>query len=239
MRGAVLPVAAVGLCLGAYTAGNLLAETQGPVDLAPDKAADEAPILPDPHRLAGTAALQLEALPRAVWRYPAPPQQTDAEGIAGLVGPASPAMIDQPLPAARPASARPVPPGGADPAEAAAIKAAISQNLAAIVKSNGTYRLILADRATTVRRSLVVGDLYEGDWRISRIAADGVMLAKAGARLEVPVAFAPGARPALASGRNLASRPGSGNSPLAQEPAANAPSPRRRVSRRITALNQE
>jgi hypothetical protein len=232
-----LLLAALGLCLGAYGAGWLMADTQA---MAPRQHTGRGPAiaaLPDPQRLASLAAAEFEALPRAIWAVPAPPE-TPPDSLP--FAPASAADTASMAVASPGTGAPPIrSPSRQEtgPADAAAVRAAISQNLAAIVRTNGTWRLILADRATTLRQSLSVGDAFGDGWRISRIASDGVTLTRGRDRLDVAIAYAPAPRRMA-----IAIRPPELEASQAKDLPGRqegTPTPRRRISRPATALNQE
>ena len=140
-------------------------------------------ILPNPNQLAQTARIELEAIPQDVWSILPPATNAFVSALPALQPPPASAAAPQPArpaPEAKPRLEAEIP---------AAIAASLSQSISAIVRSNGAVRLVLADRNTTVRRSLVIGDVFQDGWKLSRIDQGSITLTRLGRSLQVPVAY--------------------------------------------------
>lgn len=231
---------------GSFLAGRQSVAKGQTASLAAGPQRNDPVLLPDPRLLASSARMEVERISPAIWSAAAGPTAAEAGqslAIAGTTGamlarpsaiperPASGARREQaPLPARAPAEQE-------TPAE---IVQALSQSISAIVRSNGAARLVIADPATTVRRSLVPGDVFLAGWKVSRIDPGVVTLTKQGRSIAVPVAYSAKPIRTLALGPTGTSTskmmPTAGSTvPGANRPQASAP--RRRISRRDTAEN--
>lgn len=231
----------------AYGAGWYFADDATAPQRTGRPSRDDRVALPDPRLLAGSARLEAERIGPAVWSQtgalPAADGQVVMYSGAVPIGAGSAARADlraRPVAAAtvaRPDEPRPALAQETTPSE---IAQALSQSIAAIVRSNGAVRLVVADRATTVRRSLVPGDTFLAGWKLSQIGPGGVTLTKQGRSILVPVAYSanplrsPTSRPADLA----ASSTGAAPNPVVQV-ASRAPAGtvRRRISRRDAAEN--
>jgi hypothetical protein len=115
------------------------------------------------------------------------------------------------------------------------IATGLSRNIAAIVRSNGKARLVLADRMTTVRRTYEAGDLYEDGWRIVRIQPNGILLSRSGQTILATVGHSMSLQRPSGLAMRTVGIPAAVPSSPATSPAATGAPPRRRVSRRDTA----
>jgi hypothetical protein len=215
-------IAAIGAAVSAgfLTGRQLGGDTPGP---AAGGAAASAAIqsLPNPQILARETRLELASLPAGLL------PQASVMPLAEI----PPPLLQVPAlaAAAEPAPSEPVRKAPED------IAAGLSRNIAAIVRSNGKARLVLADRMTTVRRTYEAGDLYEDGWRIVRIQPDGILLSRGGQTTLAAVGSSLSLqRPSGMAMRTVgipAVMPGS----PANSSAAPGASSRRRVTRRDTA----
>lgn len=195
--------------------------------------------LPDPQMLAGSARLEVERIPLGVWSAEAGVgPEADGRLLAANGTRALPADLaaipHRSAPSSKgPTPAAPVVLAQETPGE---IAQALSGSISAIVRSNGAARLIIADRTTTVRRSLVPGDVFLAGWKLSRIDPGVVTLTKQGRSIAVPVAYSAGpSRPPLQAQTSTAAPPRGPSSQVAIRLTPGAP--RRRVSRREAAEN--
>lgn len=226
MRAAILAASAA-VAILAYAAGR---DAEPAAKDAGDAAARRLvrpPMLSDPYQQAETARSRMEILPAALWAEP--PQAEAGENMTAPIG-ASPFDPAPPPaePAAAPAAAAPKPDQGPGADE---IARSLSQDITAIVRSNGRSRLLLLDRTTFQRRTVSVGEIYRAGWKIARIEPDRIVLTRGKAPpLSVPIAFslraAPGQMPV---GPFLASPSLSSDRQAAQVQTESRP--RRRVTR--------
>jgi hypothetical protein len=181
-----------------------------------------APALPDASALAKQTQGRLGSLPPSLWAPSTLESSTQTTQMA-TVQPtlAMQTRSDPPPPAPLPEPDR-FPP--------AQIAESLSGSISAIVRSNGQARLVIADKATTVRKVFRTGDLFEGSWRITTIQSDHVMLARKGQTVRVPIAYSAWLQRPNGPINRPQARP-------ATEPAfpPSASPPRRRVTRRIAA----
>lgn len=141
--------------------------------------------LPNPRLLARASRVELQAVPAEVWAFGVAATSQGATAMPGPVGPHpvfAGASNSWPVPA-------PVVPVVTQQDLPIEIARALGQSISAIVRSNGTAKLVVADPATTVRRSLVIGDIYQAGWKLSHIDQSSVTLSKQGRAIRVAIAF--------------------------------------------------
>lgn len=223
---------------GAFLAGRSAGDDVLPARVLARSQPASPVLLPDPRLLAGSARIELERLAPSVWASLAPGAAAQQAGalLAAPLPPVKAATSSWQMPGGRAAQAALPAPAPTEQETPAEIASALNKSITAIVRSNGSVRLVLADRATTVRRSLVVGDVFQAGWKLSRIEQGAVTLTKQGRSIHVPIAYSVSAArlpvAGLAGGRAAQSE---ANYQTASRPSTGPA--RRRVSRRDAAEN--
>lgn len=181
-----------------------------------------APALPDASALAKQTQARLGSLPPSLWA----PSTFESSTQTAQIAAAKPTLAMQTGSAPPP----PAPLAEPDRFPPDQIAESLSGSISAIVRSNGEARLVIADKATTVRKVFRTGDLFEGSWRITTIQSDHVMLARKAQTVRVPIAYS--AR--LQRPNGPINRPQARPATEPPFPPSASP-PRRRVTRRIAA----
>lgn len=185
MRRLMVPSACLLAGVSAFSAGQQFSAVPLPAGHPQGTNAREGHDLPNSRLLARASRVELQAVPVEVWSFGDAAASQVATAMPGPVGP-------QPvLAVAYSSSSVPVPVVPIVNQQDVPIEIArtLGQNISAIVNSNGTARLVVADPATTVRRSLVIGDIYQAGWKLSRIDQGSVTLSKQGRAIKVAIAF--------------------------------------------------
>lgn len=229
MNRLILPSACILAAAASFAAAQHL--YAGPLpSLAPVSTnVGEGQDLPNPRLLARASRVELQAVPLTVWAFGATAPTAFVSAMPSPTVP-QPVFASASNPPRMPNAPAPVVTQQEVPLE---IARALAHSISAIVRSNGVARLVVADPATTVRRSMAVGDIYQAGWKISQIEQNSVTLSKQGRVIRVAISYSATPKRMVAM---------SGASPVRVSPADSVQSAttaassarRRRISRRDT-----